>query len=116
MAIIYSYPLEGTPTTSDLLLGTSIGNDSKPTKTFTIGSLAALVTADANDGTVTEVSTANSTFIDMAGGPILNSGTLIASLSATGTPSSSTFLRGDNKWMPASTSGVITFSIGVGKW
>ena len=111
MAIIYSYPLESTPTTNDLLLGTSISDDSKPTKTFTIGSLAALVTADANNGTVTEVSTANSTFINLTGGTIINTGTLTASLSATGTPSSSTFLRGDNKWMPASTSGVITLPV-----
>ena len=36
MAIIYSYPIEATPTTSDLLLGTSVGDDNKPTKTFNI--------------------------------------------------------------------------------
>ena len=36
MAIIYSYPLDANPTTSDLLLGSS-SIDGKPTKTFTIG-------------------------------------------------------------------------------
>ena len=105
MAIIYSYPTEATPTTSDLLLGTSIENDSKPTKTFTIASLAALVSANAGTGTVTGVSTANSTFINMTGGTINVSGTLQASLSASGTPSNATFLRGDNTWSPATSTG-----------
>lgn len=105
MAIIYSYPVEATPTTSDLLLGTSIKNDSNPTKTYTIGSLASLVTANSGTGTVTNVATANSTFINITGGPITNSGTLTASLSATGTPSSTTFLRGDNTWAPATSTG-----------
>jgi len=105
MAIIYSYPVEATPTTSDLLLGTSIKNDSNPTKTYTIASLAGLVTANSGTGTVTNVATANSTFINITGGPISNSGTLVASLSATGTPSSTTFLRGDNTWAPATSTG-----------
>ena len=105
MAIIYSYPTEATPTTSDLLLGTSIENDSKPTKTFTIASLAALVSANAGTGTVTDVATANSTFINMTGGVINTSGILQASLSASGTPSNATFLRGDNTWSPATSTG-----------
>ena len=105
MAIIYSYPVEATPTTSDLLLGTSIKNDSNPTKTYTIASLASLVTANSGTGTVTNVATANSTFINITGGPITNNGTLTASLSATGTPSSTTFLRGDNTWAPATSTG-----------
>ena len=105
MAIIYSYPIEATPTTSDLLLGTSVADDNKPTKSFTIASLAALVSANAGTGTVTNVATANSTFINMTGGAISTSGTLQASLSASGTPSSSTFLRGDNTWSPATSTG-----------
>ena len=104
MAIIYSYPVEATPTTSDTILGTSMG-DQKETKSFTIASLAALVTTNSGTGTVTNVATANSTFINMTGGPISTSGTLQASLSATGTPSDTTFLRGDNTWAPASTTG-----------
>jgi hypothetical protein len=52
----------------------------------------------SNAGTVTSVSTANSTFISGSGGPITGSGSLTYSLSATGTPSSSTYLRGDNTW------------------
>lgn len=50
------------------------------------------------NGTVTNVATANSTFISGSGGPITTSGSLTYSLSATGTPSASTYLRGDNTW------------------
>ena len=111
MAIIYSYPVEATPTTSDLLLGTSVADDNKPTKSFTIASLAALVTATAGTGTVTNVATAASTFINMTGGAIDVSGTLQASLSASGTPSSTTFLRGDNQWEPATSTGSPNISV-----
>ena len=60
-----------------------------------------------NSGTVTSVGTSNSTFISGSGGPITTSGNLSYSLSATGTPSSSTYLRGDNSWasIPAGFSG-----------
>ena len=104
MAIIYSYPLDANPTTSDLLLGSS-NIDGKPTKTFTIGSIAALANAAGGTGTVTSVSTANSTFIDVTGGIITNAGTITADLSATGTPSNLTFLRGDNTWAAATSTG-----------
>jgi len=50
------------------------------------------------DGTVTNVATANSTFISGSGGPITTTGSLTYSLSATGTPSATTYLRGDNTW------------------
>ena len=50
------------------------------------------------DGTVTSIATANSTFISGSGGPITTTGSLTYSLSATGTPSASTYLRGDNTW------------------
>lgn len=61
----------------------------------------------ANLGTVTSVGTANGTFVSGSGGPITSSGNLTFDLSATGTPSSSTYLRGDNTWatVPASYSG-----------
>lgn len=51
-------------------------------------------------GTVESVGASNSTFIDGSGGPITGSGSLTYSLSATGTPSASTYLRGDNTWSP----------------
>ena len=104
MAIIYSYPNAATPTTNDVLLGTKMDND-KETKGFTIASLAALVSVTSGTGTVTSVATADSTFISITGGAITSSGTLTASLSATGTPSDTTFLRGDNTWSPATSTG-----------
>ena len=51
----------------------------------------------ANSGTVTSVGTANSTFIS-GSGTVTSSGNLTYSLSATGTASASTYLRGDNTW------------------
>lgn len=104
MAIIYSYPLDNTPQLADLLLGTSI-SEGDATKSFTIGSLVALVDAPATVGTVTSVATADSGFISITGGPITNAGVLTVSLSAGGTPNDTTFLRGDNQWGPATTSG-----------
>ena len=51
----------------------------------------------ANLGTVTSVGTADSTFIS-GSGTVTSSGNLTYSLSASGTASSSTYLRGDNTW------------------
>ena len=110
MAIIYSYPLDAAPTTNDLLLGSS-SLDGRPTKTFTIASIATLVNAAGGTGTVTNVTTNNSTFITLQGGPITNAGTIVASLSAGGTPSATTFLRGDNTWAPATSTGSPNVSI-----
>ena len=53
---------------------------------------------DQYQGTVTSVATSNGTFVDVSGGTITTSGTITSDLSATGTPSASTFLRGDNTW------------------
>ena len=49
-------------------------------------------------GTVTSVATSSGTFVDVTGGTITTSGTISGDLSATGTPSASTYLRGDNTW------------------
>lgn len=49
-------------------------------------------------GGVITVDTANSTFINLVDSGTAADPILTASLSATGTPSSSTFLRGDNTW------------------
>ena len=61
-------------------------------------------------GTVTSVNTANSTFISGSGGPITVAGSLTYSLSATGTPSATNFLRGDNTWATP-TSSFTSFSL-----
>lgn len=110
MAIIYSYPLDATPQTSDLLIGSS-SLDGNPTKTFTIASIASLVNTQGGTGTVTNVATTSSTFINVQGGPISDAGTITASLSAGGTPSATTFLRGDNTWAPATSTGSPNISI-----
>lgn len=110
MAIIYSYPVDATPATGDLLLGTSIA-EGNATKSYTIASLVGLVNTQGGTGTVRTVNTSNSTFINVQGGPIVQTGTLTASLSASGTPSNTTFLRGDNTWSPASTTGSPTIEV-----
>jgi len=112
MAIIYSYPTDPNPSLSDLIIGTDVSSTGNPTKSFTIGSIVALVQSNVpGGGTMTQINTAGTTFIDLLGGPITTSGTITASLSAGGTPSISTFLRGDNTWatpdIPAATSYVI---------
>lgn len=54
-------------------------------------------------GTVTSVDTSNGTFINVTGGEITTTGTITADLSASGTPSATTFLRGDNTWASTGT-------------
>ncbi len=112
MAIIYSYPTEANPALSDLLIGTDVGTKGNPTKSFTIGSIVALVGSNVpGGGTLTQINTVGTTFIDLVGGPITTTGSITASLSAGGTPSVTTFLRGDNTWatpdIPAAVSYVI---------
>jgi hypothetical protein len=55
-------------------------------------------TATNNTGTVTSVGPANGTFISSSSAAITGSGTLTYDLSASGTPSATTYLRGDNSW------------------
>ena len=113
MAIIYSYEQEANPHFSDLLLGTDVSAVGKPTKSFSIQSIVDLVqSVIPGGGTVTSVATNDTSFISMGGGPILTSGTLTASLSATGVASVNTFLRGDNTWstIPASPNTLYTLS------
>jgi len=69
------------------------------------------ISAD-NNGTVTSIECANDgTFIDLTGGTITSSGTIRADLSATGTASSSTFLRGDNTWADPGAAGMTSFDL-----
>jgi len=48
MAIIYTYPVV-IPTSNDLLLGTDVDSQGKPTKNFTVQSIIDLVTVSGND-------------------------------------------------------------------
>ena len=54
------------------------------------------------DGTVTNVTGANSTFVSTSVATGTTTPAITVSLSATGTPSATTFLRGDNTWATAS--------------
>lgn len=113
MAIIYSYQQENNPQVGDLLLGTDVSASDKPTKLFTIQSIIDLVqAATPGGGTVTSVATADGNFITVSGGPITTTGTISATLSATGVPSANTFLRGDNTWanIPAGANTTYTIS------
>ena len=58
---------------------------------------------------VTSVATSNGTFVNVTGGTITATGTITGDLSATGTPSAATFLRGDNTWAsPSAGGGTVT--------
>ena len=112
MAIIYSYEQETNPQFSDLLLGTDISAAGKPTKSFSIQSIVDLVqTGVPGGGTVTSIGTNSSTFVTLSGGPITTSGIVSASLSATGTPSATTYLKGDNTWATIGASANTTYTV-----
>jgi hypothetical protein len=86
----------------DLVSLTSIPTNVTLTTTGTSG--AATLTGNALNipnyagGTVTSVATSSGTFVDVSGGTITTTGTITADLSAAGTASASTYLRGDNTW------------------
>jgi len=112
MAIVYSYEQATQPALGDLLLGTDVSASGKPTKSFSIQSIVDLVqTGVPGGGTVTSIDTTATTFISLIGGTITTTGSLSASLSATGTPSATTYLRGDNTWSTIPSSTDTTYSI-----
>ena len=113
MAIIYSYPTV-TPELDDLLIGSDKGDDNA-TKSFTVSSLVSLINAQSGTGTVTSVTVDGDTWISSTGSPITSAGTIDIGLSASGTPSSTTFLRGDNVWAEATStnSNVAVYDEGV---
>ena len=112
MSIIYSYPTTQ-PTVDDLLIGTDVGDDNA-TKSFTVQSLVSLINAAAGSGTVTSVQIATDAFLSATGGPITDAGTITMGLTATGTPSAATFLRGDNQWVtPTVSAGISVLSSNI---
>ena len=96
MARIDSYST-GTLKLSDYLIGTDVSTENV-TRSMPVSDIVSTILAAKTIGTATSISTSNSTFVDLAGGPITIAGTLTASLSASGAPSSATFLRGDGTW------------------
>ena len=111
MSIIYSYPTSQ-PTVDDLLIGTDVADDNA-TKSFTVQSLVSLINAQAGSGTVTGITISTDAFITAVGTsqPGVPAVAYTIGLSATGTPSSTTFLRGDNQWVtPTVTSGIGVYS------
>lgn len=101
MAVIYSYP-KATPTASDLLIGTltSDASGGNPTKSFTISDIIGLVPAAGTGGTVTSIGLTNTdNFLTISNSPITTSGNISIDLTNNGgTPSSTTFYRGDGQW------------------
>tara|TARA_R110002110_G_scaffold45269_1_gene138285 strand:+ start:25 stop:2361 length:2337 start_codon:yes stop_codon:yes gene_type:complete len=106
MSIIYSYPTSQ-PTVDDLVIGTSVGDDNA-TKSFVLGDIVTLINAESGSGTLTGVTISTDAFLTAIGNP---TGPVVAytiGLAATGTPSATTFLRGDNQWV------IPTVSAGIG--
>ena len=96
MAIIKSYS-SGTLKLTDYLIASDLSTENV-TRNFKVSEIVNTILASLGIGTVTSISTADSDFITIAGGPITTTGTLTASLSASGTPSTLTYLRGDGTW------------------
>jgi hypothetical protein len=109
MSIIYSYPTSQ-PTLQDLLIGTDVADDNA-TKSFSVQSLVSLINASQGNGIITDVTISTSDVFLTAiktsgiGDPAI---TYTIGLTATGTPSATTFLRGDNQWV------IPTVSAGIG--
>jgi hypothetical protein len=100
MSKISLYPLDSTIDPEDKVIGTdgADGADNGVTKNYSIATLGAYINALG----VESVSTSDGTFIDLTpNAPTIGNVIVTADLSATGTPSSSTFLRGDNTWSQA---------------
>jgi hypothetical protein len=102
MAEITSYP-SGTLNLNDYFISTVQWSTDRTdaenvTRNFKVSEVVNTILAALNIGTVTSIATASSEFISVTGGTITTTGTITADLSATGTPSATTFLRGDGTW------------------
>ena len=115
MAIIYSYP-SATPTTSDVVIGTLLSDDSgeNPTKSFSIADIIGLVPAAGTGGTVTSIGLNNTDgFLTIGNSPITTAGNIAIDLyTSGGTPSATTYYRGDGQWAvpPNATPNVYTLT------
>ena len=99
MAIIYSYPEIPDVQGGDLLLISDTGTPNKPTRSVDIDDLATYIGTVVGVGSVESIDTSNTSFINMTPTvPATGNVELTASLSASGTPDNTKFLRGDNVW------------------
>jgi len=114
MAIIYSYP-SAVPTTADVVIGTLLSDDSgeNPTKSFSIADIIGLVPAAGTGGTVTSVGLANTDgFLTIGNSPITTAGNISIDLfTSGGTPSATTFYRGDGQWATPPNTTPITYTL-----
>lgn len=97
MANISLYELDGTIDPNDKVIGTdgTTGADQGKTKNYTIAQLGAYINALG----VETVTTTDGTFIELTpNSPTIGQVVVTADLSATGTPTATTGLRGDNTW------------------
>ena len=90
--------------TTDYFIGTDqtpdgTGGVNNVTRNYLVSEVInTILGQELNIGTVTSVAIANSTYINLTGGPITTIGTLSGDLNATGTKNTTTFLRGDNSF------------------
>ena len=103
MAIIYTYGYDSNINGADALIGTD--STGKKTKQFKVSDLTDYVSENiAVVAGVNSVTTTDSTFISLTPSTPTNGDvTITSTLSATGTPDETTFLRGDNTWATVST-------------
>lgn len=109
----YDWDIAGDSGTETVASGDTItfaGGTNVTTSYNTTTNTLTINSTDQYTGTVTSVDAGSTTFISGSGGPVTTSGTLSYSLSATGTPSSSTYLRGDNTWAALPADPTITLS------
>ena len=126
MAIIYTYPKKASPTSADLVVISDVADENK-TKQSTISSIGdAIPKVDslaAGPGIDISATTGNVTIsnigiLTVAGSvnPFITTtaittngdATVGAALSASGTPSEFTYLRGDNTWATPAGAGTVT--------
>ena len=105
-----AFTVGGSPITSSGTLAITMAGAA----TQYINGLGNLITFPTlTTGTVTSVTSSDTTFIAASGtSPITSTGDLSFDLSASGTPSSSTYLRGDNTWATVP-GGYTSFTLGA---